>query len=125
MASAIDTILFASNYPLFVSFLVRIRSLLVHKNNFSRSGVIYKAKINLDRMDTKVKFVNFSNEYNFNSFFFSFFDRRSEEVECFSPRFENNLKTLTVYKTGYSARSERLGYSRGRSLYSYENQALN
>ena len=84
MASAIDTILFASNYPLFVSFLVRIRSLLVHKNNFSRSGVIYKAKINLDRMDTKVKFVNFSNEYNFNSFFFSFFDRRSEEVECSS-----------------------------------------
>lgn len=83
MASAIDTIVFASNYPLFVSFLVRIRSLLVHKNNFSRSGVIYKAKINLDRMDT-LKFVNFSNEYNFNSFFFSFFDRRSEEVECSS-----------------------------------------
>lgn len=67
MASAIDTIVFASNYPLFVSFLVRIRSLLVHKNNFSRSGVIYKAKINLDTL--KVKFVNFSNEYNFNSFF--------------------------------------------------------
>lgn len=68
MASAIDTIVFASNYPLFVSFLVRIRSLLVHKNNFSRSGVIYKAKVNLDRMDT-LKFVNFSNKYNFNSFF--------------------------------------------------------
>lgn len=121
---ALDTI-FVSNYLLFFFIRIWIRLLLIHKNNFRfKTGIIYKA-VKLNRMEKidwrcsirlKVKFVNFSNEYNL-----IFFLSRNSSIEeslrgarlMLSPRFENNLKTLTVYKTGYP--TERLRDSRGRS----------